>query len=88
MIKNILKIGVIAFMVVGVYFTFSTYFSETNKKKIKKNRSLIESKIKSNASNLPILQNDTHNIIEFNSDFNSDKNKIKRNFWDLFKKNE
>ena len=71
----------------GLYIA-STYFSETNKKKIKKNRSLIESKIKSNATNLPTLQNDTDNIIEFNSDFNSDENKIKRNFWDLFKKNE
>ena len=35
---------------------------------------------------LPVLLNDTNNVIEFNSGFKEKNNKIKRNFWKLFKK--
>jgi hypothetical protein len=39
-------------------------------------------------STLPILKNDTNDIIEFNSGYNEDITKIKRNFWNLFKKDD
>ena len=36
--------------------------------------------------NLPILKNDTNNVIEFNSGFNEEINETKpRNFWNLLK---
>ena len=35
---------------------------------------------------LEVLQNDTDDVIEFNTGFNDKKSKIKRNFWDLLKK--
>ena len=38
-----------------------------------------------NTSNLPILDNDTNNVIEFNSGYNMD-NKKKRSFWNLLNK--
>ena len=37
---------------------------------------------------LPILDNDTNNVIEFNTGFENENNKKKRSFWELFKKNE
>tara|TARA_B100001029_G_C15021031_1_gene430568 strand:+ start:257 stop:523 length:267 start_codon:yes stop_codon:yes gene_type:complete len=88
MIKNIFKVVVFLILGVSFYLLIFTYFSETNKNKINKNRVIIDSKIKSNASNLPVLENDTDNIIEFNSELNNTENKIKRNFWDLLKINE
>ena len=62
------------------------YISNNNREKINSNRTNIYSKIKDNLSNLPLLKNDTDNVIEFNSGYNDKDNKVKRNFWNLFKK--
>ena len=88
MIKNNFKFIIILTVGAGLYFIVFSYFSESNKKKINKNSVIIDSKIKENTFNLPVLKNDTDNIIEFNSELNNTNNKIKRNFWDLFKINE
>ena len=57
-----------------------------NKKKINLNRANIYSKIENSLTNLPLLKNDTQNVIKFNSGYENDSKKIKRNFWNLFKK--
>jgi uncharacterized membrane protein len=88
MIKNTLNVIIVLIISISIYLCVSIYFSEANKKKINVNRTIIDSKIKNNISNLIILENNTDNVIEFNSGFNNTKNKIKRNFWDLLKKNE
>ena len=62
--------------------------SKNNKEIIKSNRTNTYLKIEDNLSNLPILKNDTNNVIEFNSGYNINDSKIKRNFWNLFKKND
>ena len=51
------------------------YISNNNREKINFNR-----------TNIPLLKNDTDNVIEFNSGYNDKDNKVKRNFWNLFKK--
>ena len=39
-----------------------------------------------NMTNLPVLENDTQGIIEYNTGYNTNKNKnYKRSFWELFK---
>ena len=39
-----------------------------------------------NTSDLPILKNNTKDVIEFNSGFeNNDNERLKRSFWELFK---
>ena len=86
MIKNTLNVIIVLIISISIYLCVSIYFSEANKKKINVNRNIIDSKIKNNISNLKILENNTDNVIEFNSEFNNTKNKIKRNFWDLLKK--
>ena len=88
MIKNTFKFIIILTVGAGLYFIVFSYFSDSNKEMINKNRVIIDSKIKENTFNLPVLKNDTDNIIEFNSELNNTNNKIKRNFWDLFKINE
>ena len=52
------------------------------------NRIINTEKIKDNVDKLTILINDTDNVIEFNSGFENKNNKIDRNFWKLFIKND
>ena len=50
------------------------------------NRSSIENILKEKTSNLEILENNTNNIIEFNSSFSEEiQNSEPRNFWNLLK---
>ena len=88
MIKNFLSVLVCLFILLSIFFIISTYISDNNKKKIKLNRKNVYSKIKDDLSNLPFLKNDTDNVIEYNSGYDNDNDKVKRNFWDLFKKND
>ena len=53
---------------------------------MKNNRENIETKTLQTISKLPVLLNDTSDVIEFNSGYeNSDKKNFKRSFWELFK---
>ena len=65
---------------------YKFYSSNINLESKDFNRINIDQIIKSKISNLPILKNDTDNIIEFNDGFT---NKIKddkpRSFWNLLK---
>ena len=47
----------------------------------------LSSEIKNKISNLTILENDTNNVIEFNSSFSEDikKDSEQKNFWNLLK---
>ena len=88
MIKNFVSILIFLFIFLFIFFIISTYVSESNKKKINFNRKNIYSKIEDNLSSLPFLKNDTQDVIEFNSGYRNENNKKKRNFWNLFKKND
>lgn len=85
MLKNTITLLIFIFVVIFFYFVFIQYFSEENIKKINLNRLGIDKSLVDNSSNLPFLENDTNNVIEFNSGFNIE-NKTKRKFWNLFKK--
>ncbi len=74
-------------IIVGFFIiTFNYYNSEKNIKSINNNRGKITNKILENVNNLPILKNDTDKVVEFNSGYQNEEKKIKRNFWDLFSK--
>ena len=67
-------------------FSFNYYISDKNINTVKNNRENLESKILESTSTLPLLPNDTNNVIEFNSGFeDSNKQNFKRSFWELFK---
>ena len=88
MFKEIYKVIYFIITLLFVYLLFTIYFSEENIKKIKKNRVNIENSFKDYLSNLPILENDTNNVITYNSSEFLEKKIKKRKFWELLKKNE
>ena len=88
MIKHFFSVLIFLFIFLFIYFVVSTYVSNNNRKKIQNNRDNVYLKIEERLLTLPILKNDTYNVIEFNSGYDTNNNKIKRNFWNLFKKND
>ena len=65
---------------------YSFYSSNKNLESKKFNRSNIDQIINTKISNLPILKNDTNNVIEFNDGFSYEiKNDKPRSFWNLLK---
>jgi len=62
------------------------YFSDYNIKETNKFRSLYIINTKDNLDGLPLLKNDTKNIIEYKNDVEFFKKKKKKyKFWDLIK---
>ena len=81
---NILMSLIVIFFILGV---FNFYFSTKNISLKDYNRSNIDLILKEKIRDLPILSNDTSNIIEFNDSFEEEKNnEKKRSFWELLNK--
>ena len=87
MIKEIKYLLYIIFILIFLFFTARYYFSDKNKKNSYRSLANINSKINIYAENLPILNNDTKNIIEYINETKI-KNKKKYNFWKLLNKND
>ncbi len=87
--KSIFKSLYFLIILVFLIFIFISYFSDENVKKILKNRYSTSTSINNAMNNLPILENNTNNIIEYNHE-SSDDNKVKKRFfWNLLNnKNE
>ena len=65
---------------------YSFYSSNKNLESKKFNRNNIDQIINKKISNLPILKNDTNNVIEFNDGFSNEiKSDKPRSFWNLLK---
>tara|TARA_B100000902_G_C27239965_1_gene879480 strand:- start:427 stop:687 length:261 start_codon:yes stop_codon:yes gene_type:complete len=78
----------IFFLIIIVIFFFSSYKYYSSNKNIKEknyNRTNIEKIINNKISNIPILPNDTKNVIEFNNGFSKSQNEKPRSFWNLLK---
>ena len=81
---NILMSLLIIFFILGVS---NFYLSNKNTSLKDYNRSNIGLILKEKIRDLPILANDTNNIIEFNDSFDEEKNnEKKRSFWELLNK--
>ncbi len=88
MLNKVLTIFQFLIIISFLLLTNFYYFSDKNIEKINKNRVNLSSKISKILDELPILINDTNNIIEYqNNDTNLEKIK-KRSFWDLLNSNE
>ena len=82
MLKEIKYLIFIIIIFVFIFFTGKYYFSDENIKKSYRSQKNIDEKIKIYAKNLPILENDTKDIIEYVKQ--TDKKKKKKfNFWKL-----
>ena len=87
MIKNLLNLLFLIIPTIFFFFVISAYLSDENRKKINLNRLNVNENIVKKSSDLPILKNDTHNIIEFNSGYNDEiKKTTNRNLWNLLNK--
>jgi hypothetical protein len=82
MLKEIKYLIFIIIISLFLFFTGKYYFSDENIKKSYRAYKNIDEKIKVYSKDLPILENDTQNIIEYVKQTNKKKKK-KFNFWKL-----
>ena len=87
MLKEIKYLIYIFIICIFLFLTSRYYFSDTNKKNSYRSLSTIDKKINVYAKNLPILEDDTKDIIEYVEQSNNKKKK-KFNFWKLLEFNE
>ena len=84
MLKEIKYLIFIIIIGLFLFFTGKYYFSDENIKKSYRAYKNIDEKIKVYSKDLPILENDTQDIIEYVKQTNKKKKK-KFNFWKLLK---
>ena len=87
MFKEIKYLVFIFIIFLFLFLTGRYYFSDTNKKKSYRSLNSINEKIIIYSKKLPILEDDTKNIIEYAEKSNSKKKK-KFYFWKLLESNE
>ena len=82
MLKEIKYLIFIVIISLFLFFTGKYYFSDENIKNSYRSYKNIDEKVKIYSKNLPLLKNDTENIIEYLKQ--TDKKKKKKfNFWKL-----
>ena len=82
MLKEIKYLLFIVIISLFLFFTGKYYFSNENIKNSYRSYKNIDQKIKDYSKNLPLLKNDTENVIEYVKQ--TDKKKKKKfNFWKL-----
>ena len=82
MLKEIKNLIFIIVILIFIFFIGKYYFSDENAKKSYRSLLNIDEKIKIYVNELPILENDTDDIIEYVKQTNKQKKK-KFNFWQL-----
>ena len=87
MLKKIKNIFYLASFLIFVILITRFYFSDQNIRETNKSRSFYSVELNNNIQNLPLLKNDTNNIIEYINDVEVYKKKKKKYmFWDLIGK--
>ena len=87
MLKEIKYLVLIFIICLFLFLTGRYYFSDTNKRNSYRSINTIDEKINSYAQKLPILEDDTKDIMEYVEQSNTKKKK-KFNFWKLLENNE
>ena len=87
MVKEIKYLIFVIIIFAFLFFTARYYFSDKNKKNSYRSLTNINNKINLYAENLPTLENNTKNIIEYINESNTKKKK-KYYFWELLNKND
>ena len=87
MLKEMKYLVLIFIICLFLFLTGRYYFSDTNKRNSYRSINTIDEKINSYAQKLPILEDDTKDIIEYVEQSNNKKKK-KFNFWKLLETNE
>ncbi len=83
---RLINIFLLSIIISFFLITFKYYSSNQNIETKNFNRKNIDKIISKKTSNLPILYNDTNNVILFNDGFSNEiKNNNPRSFWNLLK---
>ena len=82
MIKEIKYLFYLICIFLFIFFISDYYFSDDFEKKSFRNLNNFKSNLDINSKDIPLVKNDTNNIILYNID-QIKKNKKKRKFWDL-----
>ena len=84
--SKIINILFLILILLFYFFTFKYYSSQKNIGAKDFNRKNIDKIINQKILNLPILKNNTNNVIQFNDGYSNEIKKDKsRSFWDLLK---
>ena len=82
MLKEVKNLIFIVAIFLFIFFTLKYYFSDINKKKSFRSLNNIEERLNLYSEKIPVLDDDTKNIIEYIEQTNNKKRK-KFNFWEL-----
>tara|TARA_B100001248_G_scaffold249632_1_gene222987 strand:- start:809 stop:1066 length:258 start_codon:yes stop_codon:yes gene_type:complete len=83
---KIFNITMISIVLIFIFYIFQHYTSNKNIIKKDYKRLNLDKLLNEKISDLPILKNDTINVIEFNNSLENENNKEKkRSFWELLK---
>ena len=84
---KLVNIIIFLFVVLFILSVFKYYLSNKNIQSTKLNRLNIDLILQEKINKLPVLANDTNNVIVFNDLLNEQmKDEKKRSFWDLLNK--
>ena len=82
MLKKIKNIFFLLLFLTFIFLVSKHYFSEQNIIFTNKSRSSYSMTLANSKNNLPVLKNDTNNIIIYINDLEDFKNKRKKRFWE------
>ena len=85
MYKKIVNSFHFIFIILLLSYVIIVYFSKDVSSKINQNRSNYSKNIETRVLEIPLLKNDTDNVINFNLQNNVEKKIKKRYFWNLLK---
>ena len=87
MFKKVINLFLLLLFLIFTILTITFYFSDENVRKTNKFRSLYSINLNKMINNLPLLKNDTSDIIQYKNDVEIYKKKKKNYiFWDLLEK--
>ena len=81
MMKKIINTGFLIFIFIFIFLIFKYYFSEKHMIFTNKSRANYLANL-NDKNNLPLLKNDTNNIIVYIDDLDMFKKKRKKRFWE------
>ena len=87
MLKEIRYLIFLLIIVCFIFFTGKYYFSDDNKKNFYRSLNEVNKKIDLYSKKLPVLEDNTNDIIQYIEKSNNDKKK-KFNFWKLLESDE
>ena len=88
MLKEIKYVVYLLTIFFSIFFVIKFYLSENNIKLTNKVMLQYQNELDKKFNNLPIIKDDTNDIIEYTNEIEEFKNKKQRKFWDLLKTNE